>query len=53
MKKQYTDAEKAAIEAAHRDWDEQAKRLMLCWIPFRDKSLKACIDRHLKEAGLK
>jgi hypothetical protein len=52
MKKQYTDAEKAAIEAAHKDWDEQVKGC-LRFRKFRDKSLKVCIERHLKEAGLK
>jgi hypothetical protein len=53
MKNQYTKTEKAAIEAANKDWDEQAKRLMSCWIPLRDKTLKKCIERHFKEAGLK
>jgi len=52
MKKQYTDVEKATIEAAHKDWDEQAKWCMR-GRPFRDKTLKSCIDRHLREAGLK
>lgn len=53
MKKQYTDEEKIIIKRAHDSWDEQAKRLLLQRIPFYDKSLKACVERHLKEAGLK
>lgn len=39
------------IKNAHEDWDEQAKALMLYKIPFKDKTLKACVNRHLKDAG--
>lgn len=39
------------IKEAHEDWDEQAKALMLYKRPFNDKTLKACVNRHLKAAG--
>lgn len=40
------------IKEAHQDWDNQAKRFMMHKIPFTDKTLKACVNRHLKLAGL-
>lgn len=42
---------KQAIDAAHRDWDNQAKAKLMRNVDFRDKSLKDCVNRHLKVAG--
>jgi hypothetical protein len=47
---QYTQPSKRdiAIDDAHTDWDNQAKAKLMYNREFRDKSLKACIKRHLK-----
>ena len=36
-----------AISEAHEDWDNQAKAKLMYNREFRDKSLKACIARHV------
>jgi hypothetical protein len=40
--------EKIIAEIARWDWNEQCKKF-LQGIPFRDKSAKACYERHKKD----
>lgn len=43
---------KQVKEEARADWNNQAKMFMSARVPFRDKTARACYDRHAKAAGL-
>lgn len=43
---------KQVKEEASADWNNQCKMFMSGKVPFRDKTARACYDRHAKAAGL-
>lgn len=44
--------EKRVIDEARSDWNNQCKLYMSGNVPFRDKTSKACYERHARAAGL-
>lgn len=45
-----TSEEKAIVERAREDWNNQCKRFMLHKTPFQDKTMGDCLKRHQKTA---
>lgn len=43
-----TPEEKMTVQEARDDWNNQCKRFMLYKTPFKDQTMKKCLERHQK-----
>ncbi len=46
--KKLSDIDKRLIELARKDWNRQQKNFKLYNIPFKDESLRLCLERYKK-----
>lgn len=46
--KDMNENEKMAVQEARDDWNNQCKRFMQSKIPFRDRTMEECLERHME-----